>query len=203
MNKVIAVAVAASALLSSEPTPAKATDFTAWNDHAPPYSFRFDNELDEHQSSRLTADGILVGFLYIQFTGTRTQDGYRIATHAPCETSRCSVGWTFTARRRSAVLTDDDRSDYPLFFMDRAEIVQPGAFNHFHWTGTLPVVGERTRGYLLQLVAADRFCFVPNAAQAATSSKTCSDNDGIALDLGVDMASHLNIVPAAPVDEGR
>jgi hypothetical protein len=86
--------------------------------------------------------------------------------------------------------------------MDRADIVQPGAFTYFHWVGTLPVVGERSRGYLLQLLAADRFCFVPNATQAATSSKTCSDNGGIALDLGLDMASHLNIVPAPPADDG-
>jgi hypothetical protein len=53
-------------------------------------------------------------------------------------------------------------------------------------------------GYLLQLTAVDRFCFVHHGAEAASSQKTCRENAGITVDSGADVATHLNIVGSAP-----
>lgn len=197
MNKLI-VAMAAGALFSLEPSPAHATDLYAWNNHAAPLSFRFGNEIDGHQLSRLTGDGTLVGFLYIQLTGTSTKNGYRVATHGDCNTARCTVGWTFSGKARSATLLTHEMHDHPLFSLARADIPQPGAFSHFHWLGDMPMVGESSNGYVIQLLAVDRFCFVHHDAMSATSGKTCRDNGGIKLDVGIDVASHWNIVVNPP-----
>ena len=60
------------------------------------------------------------------------------------------------------------------------------------------MVGESSNGYVMQLLAVDRFCFVNHEATSATSGKTCRDNGGIKLDVGIDVASHLNIVATPP-----
>jgi hypothetical protein len=53
-------------------------------------------------------------------------------------------------------------------------------------------------GYLLQLTAVDKFCFIHHGAAGATNSKTCRENGGINVDPGIDIATHLNIVTSAP-----
>ena len=40
-----------------------------WNNHAEPFSFKFNNLIDNHQQTRLLKNGQLQGFIYIQFTG--------------------------------------------------------------------------------------------------------------------------------------
>lgn len=51
-------------------------------------------------------------------------------------------------------------------------------------------------GYLLQLTVVDTFCFIHEMAEAAAArkSKTCRVNGGIAVNLGTDIATHLNFV---------
>lgn len=200
MNKSLLV-LAASTLPSLVSTSTDAAPLFAWNDHAAPFTFRFGNEIDAHQLSKRTGDGSLVGFLYIQFTGTTTKDGYRVASHGDCASVDCTVGWTFSARPRDGMLLVHEMDDHPLFFIERVDLPQPGAFSHFHWLGAEPAPGDTAAGYVLQLVAVNRFCFLHHDAAGATSEKTCRDNGGVAVDVGVDTASHLNIVatPLPPV----
>jgi hypothetical protein len=81
--------------------------------------------------------------------------------------------------------------------VNRQDIPEPGAHAHFHWLGgTMEIV--QGDGYLLQLTAVDKFCFIHHGAAGATSGKTCRDNGGINVDLGIDIATHLNIVTSAP-----
>lgn len=189
---VCAVGVALSIVSAS----ARATDLFAWNNHAAPFTFLFGNELDTHALTRATSDGNLVGLLYVQFTGTSTKDGYRVATHGDCGASRCSVGWTMNGKPLTATLLEAPVDDHPLFSVARADIPEPGAFSHFHWRGAMPALSAQAKGYALQLIAVDRFCFLHHDAMNATASKTCRDNGGVKVDVGIDVASHLNIVPA-------
>jgi hypothetical protein len=90
-------------------------------------------------------------------------------------------------------------NDHPVFLVNRLDIPEPGAYAHFHWldyAGSLPPVNLGVPGYLLQLSAVDTFCFIHDLAEANTArkSKTCRDNGGIAVNLGIDIATHLNIV---------
>jgi hypothetical protein len=193
MNK-SALVLAGSMLVSLMSSPTNAAPLFAWNDHVPPFTFRFDNEIDTHQLSKLTGDGSLIGFLYIQFVGTTTKDGYRVASHGDCSTVDCTVGWAFNATPRAATLLVHEMGDHPLYFIERADIPQPGAFSHFHWLGAEPAPGAAAAGYVLQLIAAKRFCFIHHGAAGATNSKTCRANGGVAVEIGADTASHLNIV---------
>jgi len=194
MNKFLPLLVA-GALLTLNPRKVEATDLYAWNNHASPLTFRFGNEIDMHQQSRANAGGSIVGFLYVQFTGTVTSDGYRVATHGDCAAVRCTVGWTFSGKTLDAKLIAEPMDDHPLFFVGRSNIPEPGAFSHFHWLGDMPAVGSQASGYIVQLVAVDRFCFLHHDAAAAVAGKSCRDNQGVKVDLGFDMASHLNVVP--------
>ena len=187
--------LAAAAWLTLDAHEVRATDLYPWNNHASPLTFRFGNEIDMHQQSRATSGGNLAGFLYVQFTGTTTSDGYRVATHGDCTSTRCTVGWTFNGKALDAKLLAEPMHDHPLFFIERSALPEPGAFSHFHWSGELPAVGGSTSGYVLQLVAVDRFCFLHHDASSAVGTKSCRDNGGVKIDLGVDVASHLNVVP--------
>lgn len=187
--------LAAAAWLTVDAHEVRATDLYPWNNHASPLTFHFGNEIDLHQQSRASSGGNLAGFLYVQFTGTVTTDGYRVATHADCGANRCTVGWTFSGKALDAKLIAEPMHDHPLFFVQRAALPQPGAFSHFHWSGEMPTVGGSASGYLLQLVAVDRFCFVHHDASSALGTRSCRDNGGVRVDLGLDVASHLNVVP--------
>jgi hypothetical protein len=194
MNK-LTMLLAAGVFLSLDARPAHATAPFRWNGHAAPFTFLYGNDIDNHQLSRLTGDGALVGFLYIQLTGVVTSDRYRVATHGDCNTASCTVGWTFSGRSITATLLKHSEHDHPLFAVERADIPQPGAFSHFHWLDAMPMQGETATGYVLQLLAVDRFCFIHHDATMAMSTKTCGENGGIEIAPGFDVASHLNIVP--------
>jgi hypothetical protein len=84
-----------------------------------------------------------------------------------------------------------------VFLVARADIPQPGANAHFHWLRQL-VFGQAVPGYLLQLTAVDRFCFIHHAAEGATPARTCRENGGVNVDPGLDIATHLNIVTSRP-----
>lgn len=172
-----------------------------WNNHAAPFTFLFGNEIDLHQQTRLTQDGSLFGFLYIHFTGVVTTDGYRVATHVDCNAGPCTVGWTLDGIPRTATFLYQVADDHPVFLVSRLDIPEPGAYAHFHWLGSLPAAGVSTSGYLLQLRAVDTFCFIHHMADSATSSETCRENGGVAVNPGIDIATHLNIVASFPGEQ--
>ena len=169
-----------------------------WKNHDRPFSFLFGNEIDAHQQTRLTQSGDLFGFFYISFTGVITADGYRVATHVDCNAMPCSVGWILNGKARSATLLYHAEPDHPVFLIGRAEIPEPGSYAHFHWLGDHPTPGQSAEGYLLELSAVDKFCFIHHMPENATSDKSCRDNEGIAVNPGTDIATHPNIVTSAP-----
>ena len=199
MTRLVAL-LATAALFLSEAGVAGATDLYPWRDHAAPFNFLFGNEIDSHQQTRQTGERKLFGFFYIQFTGVVTKDLYRVATHVDCNaaTSDCTVGWTLAGQAVQGQFLYQVENDHPVFLVKRADIPQPGAFSHFHWLGSMPAAGGIADGYLLQLTAVDKFCFIRHGAEGATSARTCRSNGGVNVDLGTDIATHLNIVTSAP-----
>jgi hypothetical protein len=177
---------------------AGAADLYPWRNHAAPFAFLFGNEIDTHQQTRQTRDRGLFGFFYVQFTGVVTKDHYRVATHVDCNVAPdCTVGWTLNGKPVNGRFVYEVQHDHPVYLVARADIPQPGAFAHFHWLG-LQRFAEFVPGYLLQLTAVDRFCFIHHGAASATSDRTCRDNGGINVDPGIDIATHLNVVTSAP-----
>ena len=113
---------------------AQAAEMYPWRQHQAPFSFRFGNEIDTHQQTRLGNDGNLKGYFYIRYTGVVTKDNYRVATHADCNTvADCTVGWTIDGLPSSAKLVGQPMNDHPVFWLQRADIPQPGSYAHFHW----------------------------------------------------------------------
>jgi len=168
-----------------------------WRDHANPYDFLFGNEIDTHQQTRLKAADALAGFLYVHYTGETTADGLRIATHEDCSVETCDVGWTLDGLSANATFLYQVDDDHPVWLVERADIPQPGAYAHFHWLGTPPVAqGDARPGYLLELRAIARFCFVHHAMGGGSGS--CADRGGVAVVPGIDIATHLNIVASFP-----
>lgn len=192
--------LATGAMFLSGPGVAAAADLYPWRNHAAPFNFLFENEIDTHQQTRQTQDRTLFGFFYIQFTGVVTKDLYRVATHVDCNaaTSDCTVGWALNGKAVRAKFLYQVEDDHPVFLVKRADIPQPGAFSHFHWLEDIPALGAIADGYLLQLTAVDKFCFIHHGAESATSAKTCQSNGGVNVDPGADIATHLNIVTSAP-----
>ncbi|MDH4051496.1 MAG: hypothetical protein OEU93_07935 [Rubrivivax sp.] len=190
-----------AALALSTATAALAAEMVPWRQHRAPWSFLFGNDFDNHQQTRLTRQGDLKGFFYIRYTGTVTQDGLRVATHADCNMAPdCTVGWTLDGRPASATLVLHAMHDHPVFLIPRADIAQPGAYSHFHWTGmSMPMPYMASAGYLLELTVVSRFCFIHHGAEAATSAVNCRDNGGVAIERGTDIATHLNLITIDPV----
>lgn len=199
MTKLTALLITTTLFLSGAGV-AAATDLYPWQNHVAPFNFVFGNEIDTHQQTRQTQDRNLFGFFYIQFTGVVTKDRYRVATHVDCNaTSECTVGWTLNGRPVRATFLYQVKQDHPVFLVNRADIPQPGAFSHFHWLDGMPAPGgPAADGYLLQLTAVDKFCFMHHGAERATSAETCRSNGGVNVDLGIDIATHLNIVTSVP-----
>jgi hypothetical protein len=178
---------------------AVAADLYPWRNHAPPFNFLFGNEIDTHQQTRQGRDDSLFGFFYVQFTGVVTKDRYGVATHVDCTaaSSDCTVGWTLNGKLVKAQFLYHVPPDHPVFKVTRADIPQPGAHAHFHWVGSNPHQ-PNVAGYLLQLTAVDRFCFIHHGAENATGDRSCGENGGIPVDPGIDIATHLNIVTSYP-----
>jgi hypothetical protein len=198
MTKITALLATATLFLSGAGV-AAATDLYPWRNHAGTFNFLFGNEIDTHQQTRRTQDRNLFGFFYIQFTGVVTKDLYRVATHVDCNAeSDCTVGWTLNGTPVRAKFLYEVENDHPVFLVNRPDIPQPGAFSHFHWLGAMPAVDGTADGFLLQLIAVDKFCFIHHGAEGATSAKACRNNGGVNVDLGTDIATHLNIVTSPP-----
>ena len=190
----------AAALLLPVAPAAQAAEMYPWRQHAHPFTFAFGNHIDSHQQTRQRRDGSLDGYLYIRYTGVVTRDNYRVATHADCNmVADCVVGWTLEGRPASAKLVRQPMHDHPLFWLGRADIPQPGGFLHFHWTGmAMPMPYNPASGYLLELSAVNRFCFIHHGAEGATAAASCRGNGGVAIERGPDSASHLNVITNDP-----
>jgi hypothetical protein len=185
-----------------------AADLYPWNNHAPPFTFLFNEgmHIDTHQQTRLDRNGNLIGFLYIEFTGAVSKDGFRVASHTDCNATGadCTVGWLIGGKPvTEATLVYHVEEDHPTWLVDRAAIPQPGSYSHFHWIGATDhgSVGTTLPGYLLQLTAIDTFCFVHHDASMFDDTKTCEDdvNNGVIIRPGVDIATHVNIVGSYPI----
>jgi hypothetical protein len=170
-----------------------------WGQRAAANSFLFGNEIDTHQRTQQARDGSIFGFLYVRFTGAVTMDGYPVATHVDCSTMPdCSVGWKLDGKPLKATFLHHPMRDHPVFAVARSDIPQPGSYSHFHWLGqAMPQPHLPVDGYLLQITAMNRFCFIHHEADMANSAASCRDNGGIKIDRGVDTASHLNIATVA------
>ena len=177
---------------------AAANDLYPWNNHAAPLKFLFGNDIDAHQQTQLTPDHNLFGYFYIHFTGVVTKDGYPVATHVDCSANPCTVGWTLNGTPGTGTFLYQVDDDHPVFLVGRPDIPEPGAYAHFHWLRSLPAAGGSARGYLLQLTAVDAFCFIHSGAELARRDRKCRDNGGVAVDMGIDIATHLNIVASSP-----
>lgn len=182
----------ATAVQTAEPWP--------WGQQDPASGFLFGNAIDGHQRTRLARDGSLSGFLYVGFTPVVTSDGYRVATHVDCNTvPDCGVGWRIDGRPAKAALLYRPMHDHPVFVVKRADMPQPGAYSHFHWLGAAePQPFLPVDGYLMQLTAMNRFCFIHHEAAMASAGATCRDNGGVPVRPGEDIATHLNVVAAPP-----
>lgn len=198
MPKPLALILASAFTLSG--AAAHCTDLYPWRQHEAPFGFMFGNDFDTHQQTRQARDGSLFGFLYVHFTGVTTKDRYGVATHVDCAMPPdCTVGWTLTGKPLNATFMYQTMGDHPVFLVSRADITQPGSPSHFHWLGpVMPMPRQTVSGYLLQLTAVDRFCFVHQGAEAASSTRSCRDNGGVQVDPGTDIATHLNVVTSAP-----
>ena len=191
--------LAATALLALAGA-VQAHDLYPWRQHEAPFTFLFGNEFDAHQQTRRTREGGLFGFLYVRFTGVTTRDRYPVASHADCDrVEDCSVGWTIAGVPVQAGFLYQNGEDHPVFLLARADLTQPGSPSHFHWLGSLvPTRNPPAPGYLLQLTAVDRFCFIHHGASAAIPGRSCRENGGVPVDRGSDVATHLNVVASPP-----
>jgi hypothetical protein len=182
-------------------TSVQAEETYPWRQHQRPFSYIFGNEIDGHQQTREGRDGKLTGYLYIQYTGIVTKDNYQVATHVDCNAigADCVVGWNVAGLPSRAKLVRQPMHDHPLFLIDRVDIPQPGSYAHFHWTGmAMPMPYLSVDGYLLELTAVNRFCFIHHDAGMAMSAKSCRESGGVKVERGVDIATHLNIVTSDP-----
>ena len=73
MTRLIALSATATLFLSGIGA-ANAADLYPWRNHAAPFNFLFQNEIDGHQQTRQTRDRNLFGFFYVEFTGVVTKD---------------------------------------------------------------------------------------------------------------------------------
>lgn len=163
-----------------------------WQDHQAPFDFTFGNHIDTHQQTTVLPNGELLGYLYVEFTGEYTDDGYPIAKHTDCneELADCTVGWQWRGVPGEATFAYHEMGDHPLWLVDRDQIPQPGAYSHFHWLDDPPMAmglmkGMTYDGYFLELQAKDTFAFEHG-------------NDVIIVTPGLDLATHLNLVTVFP-----
>lgn len=196
MLKAVPRVIAVAALLGLPM--AQAGEMIPWRNHAAPLTFLFGNDFDSHQQSTLRPDGTLWGALYVRYTGVVTADGYPVASHADCNAALadCRVGWMMEGKPAAATFAYQPMHDHPMFSMPRADIPQPGSHSHFHWLGK-EMPHHKAQGYMLQLTAKNRFCFIHHGADGAMAGVSCRDNGGVRVEPGIDVATHLNIVPGA------
>lgn len=191
-SRALLAVVAAAALLPLAATAA------SWRDHAQPYVFLFENDIDTHQQTFLQNRNELFGFFYVKFTGAVTSDGLRVARHVNCGSEPgCTAGWQLTGRAATATFLYHAMPDHPVWLIERKMIPQPGYYTHFHWRGAHPTTaGEERKGFLLALLALDTFCFVHD--DTTPGNGNCTDIGGLKVVPGIDTSTHTNIVTSVP-----
>jgi hypothetical protein len=105
-----------------------------WKNHAAPFTFKFNNLIDNHQQTRLLENGRLQGFIYVQFTGEMI-GGVPVARRANCDdtTLDCRVGWeVIGVPVQGARLVQKGPR---LWRFDEGALPADPEFVHFHWTG--------------------------------------------------------------------
>lgn len=180
-------------LLFLTPLPVMAAGLP-WLDHRAPFDFVFSNHIDTHQQTQILPDGTLQGYLYVVFTGEKTDDGIPYAEHDNCNERdvSCQIGWEIRGIPGAAVFLTHVMGDHPLWAVPRSEIPMPGSYTHFHWTGLpehagdIPYSDELISGYFLQLTARDTFIFRHG-------------DEEIPVVNGEDNSTHINIISATTV----
>jgi hypothetical protein len=150
-----------------------------WNDHAAPYTYLFDNRMDQHQQSKKVGQNQLNGFLYIAFTGKIHEDPEQgsipVAKHVDCanpperedgELMSCTVGWIMHGIHVQAKLLTYG-SGPPTWCIDPSDMPNQPGYTHFHWeraaAGSCSGLGKDCPaydGYLIKLTARETFRFV-------------------------------------------
>jgi hypothetical protein len=169
-----------------------------WKDHQAPFDLIFANHIDTHQQTKVLPNDELIGYLYVEFTGEYTDDGFPIAKHTDCNDSLadCTAGWQWRGVPGTATFAYHEMGDHPLWLVERDQIPQPGAYSHFHWLGDPAMASDLMEnmsydGYFLELKATNNFAFEHG-------------DDLIVVKQGLDLATHLNLVTVFPevVDDG-
>lgn len=174
--KKIALVLAIVALPAFGMSMARAEGYP-WRGHDAPFDFFFGNHIDPYQQTRVTANGKLAGFFYINYTGDY-ENGYPVAVYGPG-----TVGWLLQGVPISATLVA--KNGNPVWCVDPADLPAESGYSHFRWIGDPEeasdlVVGLDYDGFLLKLTARDAFFFEPRG--------------GFVVEPGIDDYSHDNIV---------
>jgi hypothetical protein len=158
-----------------------------WLNHAYPFDFLFENHIDTHQQTKLLKNRRLLGFFYIKYTGNITPEGYPEAKHGNCNETpdECKVGWVLHGIPVRATLVEKQEGQHPTWCVDPRLVPREKGFTHFHWLGQPEhagdlTVGKEYDGYLLKLVAKERFFF--------------DHHGGFFVNPGIDYETHANIV---------
>ena len=119
--------VSASAVLADE----EDTGYK-WQNHAAPFGFTFGNLIDNHQQTRELKNGLLQGYIYVQFTG-EIINGKPVARRTDCDNPEldCRVGWEVTGTwvQGAKLVQKGPR----LWDIDAANLPNDPEFTHFHW----------------------------------------------------------------------
>lgn len=155
-----------------------------WRFHAGPFSFKFYNQIDSHQQSRIVDGGKLQGFLYIHYTGEYTDDGLPVAERAKCphleNLEDCRVGWILTGVPISATLVTKSPR---IWSIDLADLPREPGYNHFQWLGEphTPhelVIGLEYPGMLLKRIAPEPFFWLGGSGSSGSGGGGCGGHDG-------------------------
>lgn len=144
-----------------------------WRVHNAPFDFIFGNDFDQYQQTRVTANGLLGGFMYISYSGAYSE-GYPVAVYG-----QDTVGWLLQGTPISATLVGN--GEHPVWCVDSADLPAESGYTHFQWIGDLSSgIGSVYDGFFLKLTARDAFFFEPGG--------------GFVITPGIDDYSHDNIV---------
>lgn len=125
-----------------------------WADHASPFSFKFNNLIDNHQQTRLLPNGRLQGYIYIQFTG-EMKNGIPVARRANCDDPAldCRVGWEIIGIpvKGAHLIQKGPR----LWSFPAGALPADPQYVHFHWTGS----PKKPCGLVLNDVAYNGYLF--------------------------------------------
>jgi hypothetical protein len=188
LTVILLLLLASTAVLADDP------GFPWQDDHAAPFDFTFGNLIDNHQQSKVVRNGMLQGFVYIQFIGE--ENGVPVAERADCENPDldCRVGWKVKGIPFTATLVSKGPRKW---LVDETLLPASGSYVHFHWVGTprKPCglkIGDTKSGFLLQRTAVTEFQWL--------GGNSANGHGGHLVTPGMDL--HSNIVTVWNGDPG-